>query len=384
MRPTKLTLPVMGLLLIAHFAQADWLTSQRLTWSSGSSENPAIAVDPYGTVHVVWNDNGPGNSEIYYKKSTNEGLTWTAGKRLTWSSGYAEYPAIAADPYGNLHLIWDASSTGNTDIFYKKSTDGGDTWTTNRRLTWTSGLSMLSAITVDSFGRLHVVWMDTTPGNCEIYYKKSTDGGGTWAATKRLTLTGGYSFAPAIAVDSLGYLNVVWYDDSPGNYEIYFKKSTDAGDTWSPSQRLTWNAGDSEDPAIIGDASGNIYIIWDDGTPGNDEIYFRMTWNGGASWSTSQRITWTAGISDWPAIALGSSGKVHAVFGDDTPGNDEIYYKKSPDGGTTWTMNQRLTWNAGTSRNPAMTNDGSGNLHLVWEDFTPGKYAIYYKKGSNL
>jgi hypothetical protein len=29
--------------------------------------NPAMAIDSSDTIHVVWNDDTPGNTEIYYK-----------------------------------------------------------------------------------------------------------------------------------------------------------------------------------------------------------------------------------------------------------------------------------------------------------------------------
>jgi len=77
---------------------------------------------------------------------------------------------------------------------------------------------------IDSSGSLHIVWDDSTPGNHEIYYKMTSDGGDTWSTSKRISWTSGYSTLPDIAADSSGNLHVVWYDDTPGNYEIYYVK----------------------------------------------------------------------------------------------------------------------------------------------------------------
>ncbi len=68
--------------------------------------------------------------------------------------------------------------------------------------------------------------------------------GDTWTTNKRLTNNAGASFYPAIAVDGSN-IYVVWEDDTPGNPEIYFKKSDDGGATWTTNKRLTNNAGDS-------------------------------------------------------------------------------------------------------------------------------------------
>jgi hypothetical protein len=79
-------------------------------------------------------------------------------------------------------------------------------------------------------------------------------------------------------------------------------------------------------------------------------------------------------------MTVDASGNPHAVWYDDTPGNNEIYYKSSTDGGTTWASAQRLTWNAGDSGGPDIAADPSGNVHVAWQDKTPGNYEIYYRK----
>jgi len=94
-------------------------------------------------------------------------------------------------------------------------------WTPAKRITWTSGMSINSDMAIDSTNTIHVVWEDDTPGNREIYCRRSTDGGTTWIAAKRLTWTSGESIGAAIAVDSDNHIHVVWYDDTPGNHEIY-------------------------------------------------------------------------------------------------------------------------------------------------------------------
>jgi len=380
MKRKGLIIAALGLIILAQVAQADWTTYKRLTWTSGESNNPAIAVDSAGDLHVVWDDPTPGNWEIYYKKSTDAGTTWTISKRLTLTSGASSRPAIAVDPYDNLHLVWSDETPGNGEILYKKSTDGGATWTKDNRLTWTSGHSFEPVIAVDPSGNLHVVWEDYTPGNGEIFYVNSSDGGTTWTTSKRLTWNSGLSYEPAMAVDPSGNLHVSWVDGTSGNWEIYYKKSTDGGITWETSKRISWTSGGSYAAALAVDPSGNLHMFWSDDTPGNYEVYRVKSTDGGATWTKSQRLTWTSGESWWPAIAVDSPANLHVVWYDDTLGNYEIYYKKSTDGGATWTANNRLTWNSGASEVPAIGVDSSGNLHVVWEDSTPGNIEIYYKK----
>jgi hypothetical protein len=58
---------VLGLSFSAQIAQAQWNPIQRLTWNAGDSYSPAIAIDSANTIHIVWNDYTPVDSEIYYR-----------------------------------------------------------------------------------------------------------------------------------------------------------------------------------------------------------------------------------------------------------------------------------------------------------------------------
>jgi hypothetical protein len=200
-------------------------------------------------------------------------------------------------------------------------------WGPVKRLTWNPGESCFPAIAVDSTKTVHVVWEDSTPGNKDIFYANSTDGGTTWSALKRLTWTPEDSYVPAAALDSSGRLHVVWKDTVAGSDEIFHRKSTDEGATWDAVKRLTWTALDSNAPAIAGDSDETIRLVWHDSTPGNYEIYHKSGAGGGSAWSPSQRVTWTLGESVWPALAIDSANQTHFVWQDDTSGGNEIYYR---------------------------------------------------------
>ncbi len=380
MKKMGLIILAIGLFLFVQAAQAQWEPAQRLTWNTGESFRPRAAVDSSGGVHLVWSDTTPGDSEIYYKQSTDGGGTWATSQRITFSSGSPGNPDIAVDSTGGLHVVWEDEAPGNSEIYYKRSPDGGATWSTSKRLTWNEGMSWNPAVAVDSLDNLHVVWADMTPGNFEIYYKKSTDGGANWSTSKNLSSNSGNSFSPAMAVDSSDRIHVAWSDGTPGKSEIYYKKSTDKGNTWAASQRLSWTAEASAQPAIAVAASGRIHVAWSDATPGDSEIYYKKSSDGGATWTTSKSLTANSGDSLSPALAVSALGNIHLVWSDKTPGSGEVYYRKSADQGATWTTAERLTWNSGSSDVPDIAVYGSDNIHVFWYDFTPGNSEIYYKR----
>lgn len=317
---------ILGVFFLTQNLESTW-TFKRLTWTSGRSFTPAIARDSNNHIHLVWQEESPGNEEIFYKQSTDGGANWSQN-RLTWNSGNSSWPAIAVDSNNHIHVVWQDKSPGNNDneIFYKQSTDEGLNWTT-KRLTWTAGFSSYPVIASDSNNHLHVVWCeDPTFYHYEIYYKRSTDKGENWT-TKRLTWFSGDSYEPAIAVDSNNHLHVVWYDRKTyiGNYEIYYKQSTDSGENWV-SKRLTWTASESSEPAITVDSNNHVHVIWSDGA-GFPEIFYKQSTDNGANWSR-ERLTWNPGASYSPAIVSDTNNHIHVVWNDTTPGNAEIFYKK--------------------------------------------------------
>jgi hypothetical protein len=68
MKRTALWIAVLGVLIFAEAAHADWTPAKRLTWTSGNSTYSAIATDSNHNIYVAWDDDTAGNFEIYYKK----------------------------------------------------------------------------------------------------------------------------------------------------------------------------------------------------------------------------------------------------------------------------------------------------------------------------
>jgi hypothetical protein len=122
-------------------------------------------------------DDRDGNQEVYYKRSTDGGANWTEDIRLTNDQASQSTPNIAVSG-SNIHVVWNDYRNGNFEIYYKLSTDGGVTWASDTQLTNFPGTSWSSSVAVSGAG-LHVVWMDDRDGNSEIYYKHNPTGNTT-------------------------------------------------------------------------------------------------------------------------------------------------------------------------------------------------------------
>src|SRR6266540_860914 len=128
---------------------------------------------------------------------------------------------------------------------------------------------------------LSIVWQDNTTGNNEIYLKKSTDGGVTFGNATKLSESPGSSESPQIESEGNSTF-VVWQDNTTGNNEIYLKKSTDGSVTFGNAKKLSERPGSSESPQI--ESEGNsTFVVWQDNTTGNNEIYLKKSTDGGVT-----------------------------------------------------------------------------------------------------
>ena len=270
------------------------------------------------------------NAEIYYKRSTDGGTSWGADTRLTNNSAYSSWPSVSVSG-SVVHVVWVDSRDGNGETYYKRSTDGGISWGTDTRLTNNTAPSYTPSGAA-SGQVVHVVWNDNHEGNEEIYYIRSTDGGVSWGTETRLTNNSAQSGSASVSV-SVSSVHVVWTDLRDGNYEIYYKRSTDGGTSWGADTRLTNDPNISYNPS--GAVSGQVvHVVWYDNRDGNFEMYYKRSTDGGLSWGADIRLTNAPGNSEFPSVSV-SGTVVHVVWQDNRDGNDEIYYKRDPTGGVT-------------------------------------------------
>jgi hypothetical protein len=347
-----------------------WSATKRLTWTSGNSRNTDIALDSSNNIFVVYYDDSSGVIHVYFKKSLDSGSTWT-GKRMTWGGYPQRYAKLSVDSSDTLHMIFQSKYY---EIAHRKTTDAGNTWSGVNKLTWNTS-STHPDIAIDGGNKLYAVWSNSKSGDTEIYFKKSTNGGAIWNGLKRLTWNAGDSINPRIAVDSTGHIHVIWQDDTPGQWQIFYKKSTDGGSSWSSNYRMTW-ANQALRPSLAKDSSDNLYMFYDT----SNDIYHKKSTNKGASWTGSKRITWT-NDSLSSDVCIDSTDTIHICWsGYFSPIGRDICYKQSTNGGSTWASYKRVTYGLKTGTDvPAISFDSNDDIHFAWDGNKSGNYEIYYK-----
>lgn len=360
-----------------------WTADMRLTNNAYPSEinyGHKTVATVGGNVYVTWEDARIGGDyKIYFKRSTTYGSSWQADQQLTTNAARAAYPSIAA--YGSYVYIawWDTRDGANGEIYFKRSENYGQVWYGDQRLTVNTASSLKPSVAVS--GRyVYVVWYDLRDGNSEIYFKRSTDNGLTWGADTRLTFNASASEFPNVAAVGAN-VYVAWQDKRNINWDIYFKRSTNYGATWGSDTRLTTSTADQVNPSIA--AWGyDVDVVWTDNRYGasNTEIFLRRSLNLGVSWLSEMRLTNNAYLSTLAVVAvMGKS--VYVVWEDNRTGTWEIYFKESPNRGLYWTPDRRLSATPTHSQWPSIAVGGAdwNDVYVAWSDLRDVNYEIYFK-----
>jgi hypothetical protein len=206
-------------------------------------------------------------SIAWFARSDDNGASYDVVKPVLDPGNFAQTIGnqIVVLPNGDLVMLFNlirnvgAPANRGFTAAVMRSTDKGDTWSApieiDRMIT--DGVrdpadghavrtgDLIPQIAVDdNSGALYVVWQDDRfTGEEQIAFSKSTNGGRTWSATRRISQVGGVNqaFTPTVRVAGNGTVGVQYYDfrfDDPATTpplttDTWLLRSTNSGDSFT-------------------------------------------------------------------------------------------------------------------------------------------------------
>lgn len=338
-----------------------WRYSPFIKNHEGYTGGHGIAVSG-NYVHTVWtsqrNDFGGNNFCIYYRRSSDLGLTWGGDcllSKFTTITGYNGYRPLIEVNQTNIHVAY-TEALGSNFIVYLNSTDNGLTWSSTKRFGPSVSLGHSSIAVYND--QVHIVYR-TTPLD-DIYYVNSSDGGSTFVTPKIIMdATGTEAHThPSISVDQYNVVVTAQFTDpvpDPDTSILRFTNSSDNGTTWTAVQTISavYEAPESVIYSDVELRGTNIYVLFRRGAVGYwDELLFNKSTDNGVTWLTeSISISNNSGVYDSfsPSLMVSTDGfLIDVVFNIDNDTNTYVMYNTSKDGGTTWLANSKtlLTFNS--------------------------------------
>lgn len=328
----------------AQVSAMTWAFAPPLPWANPANVSqgevtpalPAMTVDNEGRVHVLWAEQKevPGTA-LYYAR--NEGASdptrWTRPARVLTSANIARQPDIVAVG-DRLHAVWSGGASGG--IFYSRAyvrdayVSGG--WSTAFPLSNGGATGNWPRIVTDLGGALHVVYATPLNEGRGLYYTRSDDAGETWSPPRLILDAAARGWAqvghPTLAVDAQRGLHVAWVRQTlPGAglpEEILYIRSGDEGKTWSEPVSIA--AGPTDWPQLATTFTGEVHILWQEVT-GARGWYHRWSENNGVDWSMRARLRGIEGIEGPVRAAVDGLGDVHlAALGYDDAQQPALLY----------------------------------------------------------
>ncbi|MBM3977573.1 MAG: hypothetical protein FJ299_11360 [Planctomycetes bacterium] len=379
---------------------------------------PAVAGTKF---HVVWVDSRNGQSDIYYSRSLDRGVTWSAAPQRL-DTGSAPGSSASTKPRiqaaGNaVYVIWLDEQNGQSDVYFNRSLDAGATWLAAPIRLDTGSAPGAAAGDLPNLAlngnKLAAVWQDARNGLTDVYVNRSLDQGTTWLASD-VRMDVGSPPGAALSADSViaytgSTIIASWEDWRDGGVGIYVNRSHDDGATFLTASDIRLDSGPttegwSRDPKIA--VQGNsAYVTWYDNR--NDtvdpiywDIYFNRSLDLGDTWlATDVRVD-----SGVPAGGAGShsvkpviaaNGSIVVVSWPDTrndadglpPYKFDIYANRSINGGLSWDGEQRLDTGDAPGANDSSSVDialSGTDVYVVWQDQRSGKVDAFLSASHDL
>jgi|SRR5215204_981388 len=225
---------------------------------------------------------------------------------------------------------------------------------------------------------VYLIWQESITNNSneknyDIYFKKSGDRGNTFSKPINLSNNTGFSEHPQIAVSKNGIF-IVWADNTDSNNtEIMFTKSEDNGTTFSKVINLSNNSKNSNNVEISA-FDENVYIVWQDidhNNNKNSSIMFKRSLDSGNTFNDTIQLA--INTNDAYPKVNSYQDYVYIVWNSENNSlskdieNSGLFFIKSSDKGNTFENSIRIVHNNFGESQISVSKDevliGWGGLH---------------------
>ena len=350
----------------------------------------APRIDSTGSIHLVYDDDTQNVTgfDVLYRRSTDRGLTWSTPLRVSTSAAAAVNGVLALDSVGNPYVAYSSQDGSTGEIWVTRSTDRGATFQPPTRVSVAGRYADLPAIAVDASRNVVVAFVDQDPasGVLAVNAVRSADGGATFGAVQ--PLPGENSVNPlqplSLVFDSKGTAYLVWTTSAAtsGSVSTCRMAVAPGGTTFSVRTTVSDAGVDAFAPRVAVDKSDAVYLTFYNravsATGLNREVMFRKSTDGGSTFSPAADVSTNDGQSMFPSLVVDARGRVSVLWQDDS-GNDQgdTFYAHSADGGKTFGVPVNLSSNPGVSTNPAGAADALGNLLVMWTDDSSANTEVF-------
>ena len=285
---------------------------------------PKLAFDAgnaLGVLYVVAKE-VPGRrfpaAALRFARSEDDGRTWSPPVSVNDDSifGSHNFHALHAGSDGSLYAAWLDGRHGKSTAYITRSSDGGRTWSANRRVTTGEACPCCrTAIATGRDGTVYLAWRAVLPGNVrDVVVARSTDGGVRWSEPVRAhaddwVFDGCPHAGPSMQVDGDDRVHIAWWTGREGSAGVYYAHSADGARTFS--NPIPLGVAEFSRPAHVQLAlagAETVVAVWDDGTLNPPRVRVRVSRNAGSTFGPPTDASASDRAAGFPVVgAVGDS-----------------------------------------------------------------------------
>jgi hypothetical protein len=172
-------------------------------------------------VYVIWVQGDEDNTDLFLKISQDGGATFGDSINLSNNPASLSYNPQVVALGESVYIVWedDEGNSGNSDVFFIKSSDGGKSFIDKRNLSDDPSGSGNPQLSI-SGNNVYVAWTGTSPDNTDIMLAQSLNNGDSFTVPENLSNDPEISFNPVLFVNGT-HLNIEWKgQDDNGHTKI--------------------------------------------------------------------------------------------------------------------------------------------------------------------
>jgi hypothetical protein len=364
----SISLALIFCLVAVPAALAGWTIPANI--SEHSSYMPRLSYSD-GVLHTLYYDN---LDDVSYVRSTDLGQSWSTPVDMT--TYWSDYPEVYASG-DSVIAMWvsERNSWYYSNYVFRRSTDGGATWDDTSKVLATDHDDVGGIFSFSFNGPKVFLAYAAYDSISRIYLTKSTNFGNSWSTPRLISSL--YSIDD-MEIGNFGDTLYLIFDGQAAfaaDYEVYFLKSMNAGQTWSAPLIISQeDNADSYKPKMSVNEAGNLAICWGASGGGyNSALLARVSQNRGTSWDP---IITNVNIHSWVDHDIAcKADTIHLICQND----NFIIHTKSTDNGVYWGPIDTVENNRYSSYNPAVALS-PGMVHVIWDDRRYHTSGIYYSR----
>jgi len=265
----------------------------------------------------------------------------------------------------------------NNQLYLATSDDNGQTWTEGQ-VTNESNPQSEPDIAVDSEGYIHIVWVN----NGNIYYIRRIEEGFN---TPIQITTEGDQHSPIIIIDANDNGYITWYGKTNNTYNIYIAYlNTATGQITNIEQITNNNLYDQINPILAIDGS-YLHLIWTGKGYGSNPNFYNLQYKRKAldgNWYPQENITDKPYDQNFPSAIVDLDGNLNVVWQGKGWGNNpntwNIIFRKRTAATSVWEDEEIITDKTEDQIQPSISVDSYSNINVIWTGKAWGLFTNHF------